>query len=76
MDTTRKAVSTAEKRPACPRMYMPVSARLTNDTTAFTHENEEGVDVVRVIGDSVFIMTEDRVLHEVPSLETVLDKGE
>ena len=43
---------------------------------AFTHENEEGVDVVRVIGDSVFIMTEDRVLHEVPSLETVLDKGE
>ena len=34
-----------------------------------THEYEEGVDIIRVVRDHVFVMTQELLLDEVPSCE-------
>ena len=62
METTRKAVRTAENRPAYPLNVRQL--RSVNDCS--THEYEQSVDIVRVIRDHVFVMTQDLLLNEVP----------
>ena len=66
-ETTRNAVRTAEKRPAY-RVCGTLAYRDSSDSFA-THEDEESVDVVRVVRDHVFIVAEDLLLNEIPSLE-------
>ena len=61
---------TAEKRPAY-RVRGTLAYRDSSESFA-THEDEESVDVVRKVGNHVFIMTQDGVLHEVPTLEAIL----
>ena len=36
-----------------------------------THEYEEGVDIIRVVRDHVFVMTQDLLLDEVPPSERI-----
>ena len=67
----RKAVSTAEKRPAYSLLAEP-------SLEVHTHKHEEGINVVRVVRNHVFIMTEDTLLHIIPGFErrTTLEVGE
>ena len=65
METTRKAVSTAENRPAYPQNIHQF--RSVHDCG--THEDEEGVDVIRVIRNHVLIVAQDLLLDEVPTGE-------
>ena len=58
---------TAEKRPAY-RVRGTLAYRDSSELFT-THEDEESVDVVRMVRDHVFIMTEDLLLDEVPALE-------
>ena len=42
-----------------------------------THKDEQRIDVVRVVRDHVFVVTENRLLYEIPALESILvDTGE
>ena len=58
---------TAEKRPAY-RVRGTLAYRDSSEPFA-THEDEKSVDVIRVVRDHVFIVTEDLLLDEVPALE-------
>ena len=58
---------TAEKRPAY-RVRGTLAYRNSCELFA-THEDKESIDVVRMISDHVFIVTEDLLLDEVPALE-------
>ena len=67
METTRNAVRTAENRPAYQwniRQFRPAYQ-------CSTHKYEEGVYVVRVVRDHVFVMTQDLLLDKVPSSERI-----
>lgn len=35
-----------------------------------THKNEERVDIVRVVGDHIFIVAQDPLLNKVPAFES------
>ena len=65
METTRKAVRTAENRPA----YQWNICQVRPTYQCSTHKYEEGVYVVRVVRDHVFVMTQDLLLDKVPPSE-------